>query len=274
MGQAARARYRGASGRVGRSGNRNDHADCCRRSLGRSRAAPLDRLPQLGAFPRSLRDPDLPDRRDRARGGVRALLWRVADPVDRRLHGLRPVRAAIRLARRQVEPAQHDRAVLLRHGHLLRAGRRVGQLRDAGDRAVRRRRVRRDLSPGRHADGGRCRGDARPHDGVQRHLRQYRRLDRERLHRGDRLHARLALHVLHSGGRVCPVRLRVSEIRARHRPPRRAGAGPGRGAEQVAHHRGGDPVPDPRLLGRAGVQRARPSCCRSWSSSASPPTSR
>jgi MFS family permease len=45
----------------------------------RARAAPLDRLPQLGALSRSLRDPDLPDRRDRARGGVRALLWRLAD---------------------------------------------------------------------------------------------------------------------------------------------------------------------------------------------------
>ena len=29
---------------------------------------------------------------------------------------------------------------------------------------------------------------ARAHDGVQRHLRQYRRLDRERLHRRDRGH--------------------------------------------------------------------------------------
>ena len=40
------------------------------------------------------------------------------------------------------------------------------------------------------------------------------------------------------------------------RPPRGAGAGPGCRAEQSAHHRGGDPVPHPGVLGRAGVQRA------------------
>ena len=110
--------------------------------------------------------------------------------------------------------------------------------------------------PGRHADGGRRRGDARPHHGVQRHLRQYRRLDRERLHRADRLRARLALRVLHPGHRVRSLRLRVSQIRAGYRPSRGAGAGPGRGAEQIAHRRGGDPFLDPRVLGRAGVQRA------------------
>ena len=37
----------------------------------------------------------------------------------------------------QLEPAQHDRAVLLRHRNLFGAGRHGGELRDAGDRAVR-----------------------------------------------------------------------------------------------------------------------------------------
>ena len=65
------------------------------------------------------------------------------------------------------------------------AGRPFDRFHDAGDCAVRGRLVCRDLSSGRHADGDRRRGQPRPHDGVQRRVRQYRRLGRERHHRRD-----------------------------------------------------------------------------------------
>ena len=75
--------------------------------------------------------------------------------------------------------------------------------------------------------------------GVQRHLRQYLGLDRERLHRRDRRDARLTLRLLHSGRGVRRFGPRLSEIRAgRRAQARRAGAGPGRGIEPVAHRRG------------------------------------
>ena len=75
----------------------------------------------------------------------------------------------------------------------------VAELHRARDRAVRARRVRLDLSSGRHRDRG-CGGDQpRPHARLQRRLRQYRRVARRRHHRGADRVDRLARRVPGAG---------------------------------------------------------------------------
>ena len=147
-------------------------------------AAACHRLHELGARARSLRHSHLSHGGDRAGGDLRPHLC-VADRArDRVLRRLRAVLAAGGLARRPLEPPQHDGRLLCRLRPV--ADRRgtgavAGRL---GDRAVHARRVRGDLSSGRHRDDFGKRHPARPHHGVQRRLRQSRRLARRRHHRG------------------------------------------------------------------------------------------
>ena len=89
-----------------------------------ARPIAVDRLPQLGARARSFRAADLSDRRDRAGGDLPAALCRADRAVDRGFRRLRRVFAAGRLARRPLEPPQHDGGVLYRLRRL--AGRRRG----------------------------------------------------------------------------------------------------------------------------------------------------
>ena len=81
----------------------------------RDRAFARNLVSQPGACPRSLRDPDLSDGRDRPGGGLQPPLRRTDRALDRGLHCLRRVRAAVRLARRPLEPAQHDGDLFFRH---------------------------------------------------------------------------------------------------------------------------------------------------------------
>ena len=136
------------------------------------REAPLDRLSELGACARSLRHPDFSDGRDRAGGGVRPALCRTDRARHRLVRRLRRILAAGRLARRPLEPAQHDGRVLYRLRRVACwRGARAGSGHPGGC-VVRARGIRRDLPPGRHGDADRRLAGARPHARVQRRLRQ------------------------------------------------------------------------------------------------------
>ena len=80
------------------------------------------RLHQLRARGRPLRDADLPDRGDRPRSRLRPHLCRADRARHRVLRRLRHVLAAGRLARRPLEPPQHDGVFYIGCGVL--AGRR------------------------------------------------------------------------------------------------------------------------------------------------------
>ncbi len=150
----------------------------------RNRGPPaVHRLHQLGARSRPFRDADLPDGGDRARGDLRQELCRADRARHRLVRRLRRVLAAGRLARRPLEPAQHDGAVLRRLRGLADRGRARRKSHPAGARAHGARHVRRDLSPGRHRHADRAGDHARALDGVQRRVRQSRRRVRGRASR-------------------------------------------------------------------------------------------
>ena len=164
-----------------------------------SRRRPDDRLQQLRPRGRSLRDADLPDRGDRSRGGLRPPLRRAACARHRVVLRLRHLFAAGGLARGPLEPPLHDGGVLYRlRAELCRGGVRA-EFHRARHRAVRARRVRLDLSSGRHRHRGRCRGQSRADARLQRRLRQYRRLACCRHHRGADRVDRLARRVPGAG---------------------------------------------------------------------------
>src|SRR5439155_1614161 len=79
-----------------------------------TRRQALHRLHQLGARARSLRHAHLSDGGARARSGLRAQLWRADRAWHHLLRCLRIVLASGRLARRSLEPARYDGAVLFR----------------------------------------------------------------------------------------------------------------------------------------------------------------
>ena len=103
---------------------------------------------------------DLPDRGDRARSRLRPQLCRADRARHRLVRRLRRVLAAGRLARRPLEPPQHDGAVLFRLRRLADRRGAGADPGDARDRAGGARHVRRDLSSGRHRDADRA-GDHR-----------------------------------------------------------------------------------------------------------------
>ena len=181
----------------------------------RSGAADFHRLHQFRACDRSLCDPDLPDRGDRARGHPRPALCRAHRARHGVLRHLRNLLAAGRLARGPLEPAQHDGAILFRLRHV--ADRRVAGAEPdrARDRAVGARHVRGDLPSGRHRDAD-CAGDlARPLARLQRRVRQSRSCVRGRHHGRARLRDRLARRFHRAGGGLHPHGGGLSSARSR-----------------------------------------------------------
>ena len=198
------------------------HADPGRRIA----KAADDRLQQLRPRGRSLRDADLPDRGDRSRGGIRPPLRRAACARHRVVLCLRHLFAAGGLARRPLEPPLHDGGVLYRlRPELCRGGVRA-ELHRARHRAVRARRVRLDLSSGRHRHRGRCRDQSRADARLQRRLRQYRRLACCRHHRGADRVDRLARRVPGAGRRLRRDRDRLFRAGAGRPQARRRAAAP------------------------------------------------
>ena len=105
------------------------HNDCWTHDLSlpeprrfRSRPAVSIWFLNLAHGRRPLRDADLSDRRARAGSGLRTPLCRIDRARHRVLPRLRRVLAAGRLARRPLEPAQHDGAVLFRLRRLVVRG--------------------------------------------------------------------------------------------------------------------------------------------------------
>ena len=186
-----------------------------------TRAPAFDRFPQLGARARSFRAADLSDGGDRAGGGLPAALCRADRAVDRGFRRLRRVLAAGRLARRPLEPPQHDGGVLYRLRRLADRRRGGAQSGRARRRPVRARRVRRDLSSGRHADAAGSLQGAGAHGRVQRRVRQSGRRARRRHRRRDRLLARLARGISGAGARLHRHRHRLCHAGAGRPPPHR-----------------------------------------------------
>ena len=163
----------------------------------RSHAFPV---PQCRALSRS---PVHADLRDRRRAGaeprVEPELRRPAQIRDARLLRVRPVLVSGRMARRQMEPRGHDGRVL--HRHRDRGGRdRLCRDAAAGrHRAVRDRRVRRDLPSGRSRDGDAEMEEHRHAARGERRVGKSRRRERRADHRLPDRQWRLAHGVHHSG---------------------------------------------------------------------------
>ena len=157
--------------------------------------AAFHRLHQFCARARPLRDADFPDRGDRPRGGLRPSLRRTAGDRHGVVLRLRHLLAAGGMARRPLEPAQHDGGVLRRHRAELRGRRFRAQLHRAGGSPVLARPIRGDLPSRRHRDRRGGGGQSWAHARVQRCVRQSRRGVCRGHHRGadglDRLALRL-----------------------------------------------------------------------------------
>ena len=185
-------------------------------------------------------DAALPDGGAGARALVRPRLRRSHRPGDARLHPVRDRGAAGRLARRPVERRADDGALFPRVGARGGADGPRARADGAARRADAHRPIRFDLPPGRHRLARAQRREARPRDGVERHLRLARRrlglAPRRRPHR---------FHLL--ARRLPRSRRDLHGDRHRARRPRREGkrrrghGGPeARGRGQPARH-------DPRL---------------------------
>ena len=132
----------------------------------------INRLSQLGARARPFRSADLPDGGDRPAGRLSALLQRIDCAIECGLCRLWRVFAAGWLARRPLEPPQHDGGLLYRLRSV--AGRRGfrTESRGASGSDVRARRVRSDLSSGWHGDADRGIECPWTHARLQRRVRE------------------------------------------------------------------------------------------------------
>ena len=181
----------------------------------------------------------------------RPALFRADRAFNRLIRRVRRVFASRRLARRPLEPAQHDGGLLPRLRPVAHRRRLGAESVLACRGAVCARRLRGDLSPGRHGDADRDFQRARAHDGVQRRVRKSRRRARGGDQRGARAMARLARGLRHSRRRLRGDRDRLSADRARRPPPRCQAQVGGAGAA----HRAGDGSDVRALPGDLGHRR-------------------